>query len=181
MREGGRAAETIAIGVPACTWVALAAAEWTGLPAAPTDPLTFVLALLAALALAFALGAATDRVADLLLDVWLGNGLRRRFLGGDDRYWGAYRALDAERRFAMAGLGRTRSLMRLCRGWSLNSLLLLAVFNAVAWSRPLVEALPRDHYLALHGGLTLAVALFAFASRRFLISELRRLRAATGS
>ena len=177
MREGGRAIETTVIGVPACGWVLLGIAEWLGLPAAPGNPLEVALALLGALAAAFALGAATDRLGDLLLDAWLGQGLRRRYLGSDAAYWGSYRQVLEERRAPVAPLVRTRSLMRVCRGWSVNTALLLAVFNAAAWSRPLAAALPRERYLAIHGALAVGVALFVFAYRRFLISELRRLAA----
>ena len=175
MREGGRAIETALIGAPACGWVLLGVAEWIGLPAAPTNPLEVAIALLSIVAAAIALGAVTDRLADLIFDVWLGRGLRRRFLGSDAAYYGSYRQLFEGRRGPLVPLARARSLMRLCRGWSLNTLLALAVFNAAVWTRPLAEALPRERYVAIHGALSLAVVLLVFAYRRFLISELRRL------
>ena len=175
MRDDGRAIETTMIGAPACGWVLLAVAEWIGLPAPPTNPLEVLAAVLAIAATALALGAATDRLADLVFDVWLGRGLRRRFLGSEAAYWGSYRQLLEVQRARLRSLARTRSLMRLCRGWSLNTVLILVVFNAAVWTRPVAEALPRERYVAIHGALSLAVALFVFAYRRFLISELRRL------
>lgn len=146
-----------------------------GLPAAPTHPLEVAVAFLAIVALAIALGAATDRIADLIFDVWLGRGVTRRFFGSDGAYLGSYRQLLEERCVPIMPLARSRSSMRLCRGWALNTSLFLVLFNVAAWTRPLAEAFPRERYVAIHGALSLAVALFVFAYRRFLVSELRRL------
>ena len=176
MGSAAHLVEQLCIGVGALAWVLLAAVELLGPPTMAVHGTTAIaLLLLPALALSYALGIVTDRLADLALDGALSRSLRQRYFASDETYFNAYTAVASASPALLPLLQRTRSVMRVCRGWALNAALLLLVFNAVAWSRPLASALPPERYLTIHGGISVAIGLFWFAHRRLLRSELERL------
>lgn len=87
-----------------------------------------------ALAFAYALGIVFDRAADHLLTLPRRR-LRRRYFPTDVAYGAARRViLDSPHLVAMSDYARSR--MRICRGWLLDSLLLLLAVSLVIWRFP---------------------------------------------
>jgi hypothetical protein len=175
MRSVVHLTEQLSIGIAALAWLLLAVAELIGLPPLPQDPATVALGLVPLLALSYALGLTTDRLADLALDGALTRGLRQRYFVDAASYFATYAQVADANPALLALLLRTRSMLRVCRGWALNTAALLLVFNVAAWSRPAADALPRETFITIHGAIALGVGMFLFAHRRLLRSELARL------
>ena len=117
--------ELIVIGVGATIWVALLVLGVFGYTWVPFDHLFALPSLLPILAITYIFGIVTDRVADNLFDnVWKAK-LAKQFYGqdGDDYDDRRYIYLRSERLAGLLEYGRSR--LRICRGWALNTLLIL--------------------------------------------------------
>jgi hypothetical protein len=136
--------ELIVIGVGAAGWVTLLILGIFGVETFPTIteaayPVLFIL-----LPLVYLLGIISDRGADFLFDKLFSSSLRNRYFEQTRDYQDARRlVLNSSGRLAgMHEYGRTR--IRICRGWSLNAVLMAAsvqfwlrnsALNA-EWNRP---------------------------------------------
>ncbi len=121
--------ELIVIGVGATMWVALLVLSVFGYDWVPFDHLFALPSLLPILAITYILGIVTDRLADGLFDaIWKSN-LAQQFYGqdGDDYDDRRYIYLRSERLASLLEYGRSR--LRICRGWCLNTLLILVCLD----------------------------------------------------
>ena len=121
--------ELIVIGVGATMWVVLLVLSLFGYAWVPFDHLFALPSLLPILAITYIFGIVTDRVADGLFDkVWKPR-LAQQFYGqdGDDYDDRRYIYLRSERLASLLEYGRSR--LRICRGWFLNTLLILVSLN----------------------------------------------------
>ena len=86
-------------------------------------------------ALTYVLGIVADRVADSLFGIAWSATLRGKFFESNDAYHEA-RSLVLDQSEGIAGLiAYGRSRMRICRGWALNSVLMMISANAYAWAQ----------------------------------------------
>lgn len=121
--------ELIIIGVGAAIWVALLVLGVFGYSWVPFDHLFALSSLLPILAITYILGIVTDRVADGLFDTVWKSKLAQQFYpnDGDDYDDRRYIYLRSERLASLLEYGRSR--LRICRGWVLNTLLILISLN----------------------------------------------------
>lgn len=121
--------EIIVIGVGATIWIVLLALSIFGYSWVPSGQVFSLASLLPILAITYVLGIVTDRVADTLFDKLWKPSLAQQFYqqDGDDYDDRRYIYLRSEQLAHLLEYGRSR--LRICRGWTLNSLLILGSFN----------------------------------------------------
>ena len=121
--------ELLVIGFGALAWIVLLFAAVFGYDiSAIKDQLLPLGALFPILSLAYVFGILTDRVADWIFD-WLWEDTQYSKIYGDefktDSYFEDRRTLVVESPELWQFIEYGRSRLRICRGWALNSLLLL--------------------------------------------------------
>ncbi|MEM9804632.1 MAG: hypothetical protein AAF959_05085, partial [Cyanobacteria bacterium P01_D01_bin.56] len=121
--------ELIVIGVGATIWVILLVLSVFGYDWVAFDQVFALPSLLPILAITYILGIVTDRVADNLFDVVWKSKLAQQFYpkDGDDYDDRRYIYLRSERLASLLEYGRSR--LRICRGWVLNTTLILISLN----------------------------------------------------
>lgn len=121
--------ELLVIGVGAACWVGLLLLAAFGLEFTQSEALNAYPVLLSLLAVVYLLGIISDRVADFVFDKCFSGRLRVRFFERKRDYQDARRLVfDCSDRLAdMHEYGRTR--IRICRGWSLNAVLIAVCLN----------------------------------------------------
>jgi len=121
--------EIIVIGVGATIWVVLLVLSIFGYRWLPSDQLFSLPSLLPALSVTYVLGIVTDRAADALFDKFWKPSLVQQVYqqDGDDYDDRRYIYLRSERLANLLEYGRSR--LRICRGWMLNTLLILFSLN----------------------------------------------------
>ncbi len=121
--------ELLVIGVGAACWVGLLILAAFGIEFTQSEVLNAYPVLLGLLAIAYLLGIITDRIADFVFDKCFSKSLHAQFFDEKREYQDARRLiLDSSERLAeMHEYGRTR--LRICRGWSLNGLLIAVCLN----------------------------------------------------
>ncbi|MBX2865970.1 MAG: hypothetical protein KTR27_20660 [Leptolyngbyaceae cyanobacterium MAG.088] len=117
--------ELIVIGVGATIWVVLLVLGIFGYGWVPFDHLLALPSLLPILAITYIFGIVTDRAADSLFDtVWKSKLVQQFYVkDGDDYDDRRYIYLRSERLASLLEYGRSR--LRICRGWVLNTTLIL--------------------------------------------------------
>ncbi len=121
--------ELIVIGVGAACWVTLCILGIFGIDTFPILSTDAYPVLVVLLPLVYLLGIISDRVSDFLFDRLFSGSLRIRYFKGTRDYQDARRlVLSTSARLAdMHDYGRTR--IRICRGWSLNAILIAAALQ----------------------------------------------------
>jgi len=121
--------ELIVIGVGAACWVTLCVLATFGIYTFPIQSADMYPLVVFVLPLVYLLGIISDRVADFLFDRIFSASLRVRYFKATRDYQDARRlVLSTSSRLAdMHDYGRTR--IRICRGWSLNAVLIAAALQ----------------------------------------------------
>ncbi len=121
--------ELIVIGVGAASWVTLCILALFGVETIPVASAASYPVLVVLLPFVYLLGIISDRIADFLFDKLFSGSLRLRYFKETRAYQDARRlVLSSSGRLAdMHDYGRTR--IRICRGWSLNAVLIAAALQ----------------------------------------------------
>lgn len=167
--------ELVVIGTGAAVWVTLAVFAVFDYTWVSYDKAKDLPALIPGLCAIYVLGVVMDRLADWLFG-FRAEQLRREFFKNPEDYHKAriFIYTRAEGLRDLFEYGRSR--LRICRGWALNSVLIVVTLNLFAWTR-----LPADELrwkISLFG--TLAFGLLAYgawlAGQRLARAELVKLR-----
>jgi hypothetical protein len=167
--------ELIVIGAGAACWALPLLALVLGLdPARLPGFVSHPGALVPVTALIYLLGILTDRLADTLANSLVAAPLVRRRFGLDHHYFDARAACLANGGYPAQQFEYNRSRQRICRGWLLNSLVLLGLLPLVSGSslQSLLPGFQPVGAALLLTGLALACGL---AWWRLLDTELKRL------
>ncbi|NJN87539.1 MAG: hypothetical protein HC881_16045 [Leptolyngbyaceae cyanobacterium SL_7_1] len=126
--------ELIIIGMGAAIWLFLLIASIFGVAWVDADKLLSLPALIPLLSVIYVLGIVIDRVADTLFERVWGRRLLRNYYENQDRFHEDRRILylQGERLANLLEYGRSR--LRICRGWVLNSVLILLSLNLFTWT-----------------------------------------------
>ena len=148
--------ELIVIGIGGVTWLLLLVFSAFGYDWVPVDEAFSLTALLPFLSIIYVLGIIIDRLADAAFDRLWDSSLRRKVYAQDAEY-----ANDKHLIYIHPGrlgdfLEYGRSRLRICRGWTLNALLILVSLDIFVWTRVTGTSRLR---LTVIGSL--ALALFA--------------------
>ncbi len=127
--------ELLVIGIGAGCWVGLLVLAAFGFEFTQSEPLNAYPVLVSLLAIVYLLGIISDRMADVVFDKCFSGPLRSRFFNQKREYQDARRLVfDSSDRLAdMHEYGRTR--IRICRGWSLNAVLIAVCLNVFLQTR----------------------------------------------
>ncbi|MCA9024801.1 MAG: hypothetical protein KDA86_06275 [Planctomycetaceae bacterium] len=123
--------ELLVIGVGAACWVLLFMLGLIGVDLFPLQAALGYPVLVFLLPLVYVLGIISDRMADFVFDKLFSGPLRARYFADRRDYQDARRlVISSSSRLAnMHDYGRTR--IRICRGWSLNALLIALALQFV--------------------------------------------------
>ncbi len=168
--------ELVVIGVGALAWVVLLVLSVFGWDWVPTERVFSTTALIPLLSLVYVLGIVSDRIADSLFEhYWNEDLLKERFTEINDYHLARREILSrSERLSELLEYGRSR--LRICRGWSLNSILISVALNLFIWTKL------RDSSLALTLSVfgTVSCIIFAIASwytwRKLAATEYRKVK-----
>ncbi len=121
--------ELIVIGVGAICWVSLFILGLFGFESFPVEAARSYPALVFVVPLVYLLGIISDRVADFVFDKLFSGSLRARHFTETREYQDARRLVlsGSDRLADMHQYSRTR--IRICRGWSLNAVLIAAALQ----------------------------------------------------
>lgn len=121
--------ELIVIGVGAGIWIFLLILGFTGLSTSDVADLFKAETAIPLLAVIYVLGIVTDRIADTIFEKIWGDSLRQHKFGDLEKYYLARRDIltKSERLSDLLEYGRSR--LRICRGWSFNSVLIIISLN----------------------------------------------------
>ena len=127
--------ELLVIGIGAACWVGLLILAAFGLEITQLESLNTYPVLVPLLAIVYLLGIISDRIADFVFDKCFSNPLRTQFFDEKRQYQDARRlVLESSTRLAdKHEYGRTR--IRICRGWSLNGVLIAISLNVLLQTR----------------------------------------------
>jgi hypothetical protein len=152
--------ELIVIGIGGAIWLLLLIFSAFGYDWVPLEDMFSLAALIPFLSVVYMLGIVVDRLADAAFGKLWDAPLRRRVYAQEDEY------LD-DKRLIYIHPGRLgdlleygRSRLRICRGWTLNALLILISMDIFVWTRLTGDSLRLK--LTLFGSL--ALALFALGN-----------------
>lgn len=122
--------ELVVIGIGAVIWVTLFVFSFLGYAWAPPLDKWFSLAMLIpAVSIIYVLGIIVDRLADSCFETFWSKALRNKWFQSIDEYYRSRRLIykSSERIGDLLEYGRSR--MRISRGWTFNSALILIGFN----------------------------------------------------
>jgi hypothetical protein len=152
--------ELIVIGIGGVIWLLLLIFSAFGYDWVPLDEAFSLVALLPFLSIIYVMGIIIDRLADTAFDRPWDSSLRKKVYAQDAEY-----ASDKYLIYIHSGLlgdlleyGRSR--LRICRGWTLNTLLTLVSLDIFIWTR--VTGTSLRLRLTIFGSL--ALALFALCN-----------------
>ena len=167
--------ELVVIGVGAMTWLCLLVVAVFGWKWIPIDKVFSTVALVPLLSLIYLLGIISDRIADSIFErLWVTR-LRQRCFESTKEYHLARRQIltGSERLSDLLEYGRSR--MRICRGWTLNSILIAITLNLCVWIQ-----LQPSHARSLSIFGTIASLSFAVGAwdtwRKLSVTEYRKVK-----
>ncbi len=141
--------ELVVIGMGAAAWIMLLVLTIFGWQWINLNSIVAAVSAISALSLIYVLGIVFDRVADTIFEKICGEKLRSKFFKSTADYYNSRRVIltRAERLSTLLEYGRSR--LRICRGWAVNSILLLIASQSFIWIR------------FSESGMTLTVAMCA--------------------
>jgi hypothetical protein len=127
--------ELVIIGMGTAMWLILLILSVFGYEWVPLEKMFSLAALIPFLSVVYVLGIVIDRIADAIFDKLWRRSLLKKVYGQEEKY------LD-DRRLIYIHPGRLgdlleygRSRLRICRGWTLNSVLILVSLDVFIWTR----------------------------------------------
>ena len=128
--------ELVVIGVGVLIWLLLLVItvlgyEWLFI----SNNTLLIGSALPALALIYVLGIIWDRIADTLFHMIWADDLRESYFVDISNYYNSRRAIITKSQPLSVLLEYGRSRLRICRGWSLNALMIGVSLNMMLWNR----------------------------------------------
>lgn len=168
--------ELVVIGVGAMTWLCLLVFALFGWGWLPVEKAFSTVALVPLLSLIYLLGIISDRIADSIFEhVWVKRLQKERFANANEYHVARRQILTGSERLSdLLEYGRSR--MRICRGWTLNSILIAIALNLFVWIR--LPQSPAALSLSLFG--TIAALSFAVGAwytwQKLSVTEYRKVK-----
>jgi hypothetical protein len=167
--------ELVVIGVGALVWIVLCILALFGYDWIPFEEVLSIPALVPILSIIYVLGIVFDRIADTIFEKLWGESLCKVWFKDRQEYQDTrlYVLHRSERLWNLMEYGRSR--MRICRGWMLNSILIMIAMNIFVWTRL------QDHPLAINLSaigtpiILLLVLGSWYAWRQLSITECRKI------
>ena len=125
--------ELVVIGVGVFIWVVLFVFSVIGMDWIRISDTLLISSAIPALAFIYVLGIVWDRFIDYLFDRFWGESLRQEHFENRGQYYGARRSILINSAALSDLLEYGRSRMRICRGWSVNALMIGLSFNLYLW------------------------------------------------
>ncbi|MFI3197869.1 MAG: hypothetical protein QX196_06050 [Methylococcaceae bacterium] len=167
--------ELLITGIGAGVWFSLTLLCVFGYSWIPFEKIIILPALIPTIALLYVLGIIIDRISDLAFQGW-DKSLRQKHFNKSTDYQRARTIVYGQSLSLRDWFKYGRSRLRICRGWTINSLLCIASLNAFIWIR-LPADCPRLHltlFSSVMFGLLSIGALSAWYSLTY--REYQRLR-----
>lgn len=128
--------ELVVIGVGVFVWLILLVITVLGYEWLFTAKDTLLIgSALPVLALIYVLGIIWDRIADTIFHVIWADDLRESYFTDLGNYYNSRRVIITKSQPLSDLLEYGRSRLRICRGWSLNALMIGVSLNILLWSR----------------------------------------------
>jgi len=168
--------ELVVVGVGAMAWIVLLVLAFFGHEWIPVDRLFSPSATVPMLAMVYLLGIITDRVADTVLGPLWARGNRFRIYGSDANAYAADKLLVLATPQFSRLFEYSKSLQRICRGWTINALAILVALHALLWLR--YGPTPTTVRVAVLGSflLLLLTAGCLFSARRLNAVQYRKIK-----
>ena len=168
--------ELIVIGIGAFIWLVLLMLSIFGYAWVPDRDWLGLVAAVPALAFVYVLGIISDRVADALFQrIWTDD-LRGAYFANRAEYYDARRVIltRSERLSELLEYGRSR--LRICRGWTLNAILIGISLNVFMWQQ--LGDLPLFWTISIAGSALASVMALGswFSWRELARNEYRKVR-----
>ena len=125
--------ELVVIGVGVFIWLALLVFSFVGVSLEQISNTWLIGSAIPTLAFIYVLGIIWDRFVDNIFDRLWGDSLRREYFDHIEEYYNARRNIlvNSEPLSDLLEYGRSR--LRICRGWSVNALLIGICLNVYLW------------------------------------------------
>ena len=168
--------ELIVIGAGVFVGIVLLLFAFVGVDLDQVDNSLLVGSAIPALAFIYVLCIICDRIADNLFDRFCRQALKQAYFQSDSEYYLARRNIILNSAPLAELLEYGRSRLRICRGWTINALLIGCALNLFAWRQG--EAVPRAMEFSIAGSLVcLGVAIGSwYAWRNLAAVEYRKIR-----
>lgn len=168
--------EIIVIGVGAMIWMGLLVMSIFGYSWLPSSQLFSIASLLPILAITYVFGIVIDRASDALFDKLWKPSLAQQFYpkDGDDYDDRRFIYLRSEQLAKLLEYGRSR--LRICRGWTLNSLLIWLSLNIFILRQLSDTAIKLPAFL--FGNLFLALFSYSlwFSWKQLTLADYRKVK-----
>ena len=124
--------ELLVVGVGAFAWVLLFILGFADKDLEVVYKLVNVAWFVPLVSLVYVLGIVVDRIADGIFEKFWGNDIRNRVFADKNSYYRARSAIFSSSEAIAELLEYNRSRLRICRGWALNSVMLIIATNLYA-------------------------------------------------
>ena len=125
--------ELVVIGVGVFIWFALLVFALFGVSWFPIDNVFLISSAIPALAFIYVLGIIWDRIVDFIFHKFWGEALRKQYFESIGEYYNDRRNILTNSKELSDLLEYGRSRLRICRGWSVNALMIGACLNIFLW------------------------------------------------
>ena len=132
--------ELLVVGVGAFAWVLLFILGFVDKDLEVIYSLVNVAWFVPLVSIVYVLGIVIDRIADGLFEKFWGNNIRDRVFADKNSYYKARSAIFFSSESIAELLEYNRSRLRICRGWALNSIMLIVAVNLYATLRSIPYA-----------------------------------------
>ena len=168
--------ELIVIGAGVFIWVVLLVFSFVGFNLESIDNTLLLGSAIPVMALIYVSGIISDRFADNIFGKLWGDALRTRYFNSNGDYYNARRNILTNSESLSELLEYGRSRLRICRGWSINALLIGLALNLFIWRQG--ETLPQAFEISLIGTcVCLALSIGSWYSWRNLTEvEYRKIK-----
>lgn len=125
--------ELVVIGAGVSLWLLLLTGGVFGYGWVSLDQALLVASAIPALALTYVFGIVWDRISDALFERWWADDLRATFFPDRAAYYEARRLILTKSPPLSELLEYGRSRLRICRGWTLNAVMIALSLNLLLW------------------------------------------------
>ncbi len=127
--------ELIVVGTGAIIWIYLLVISIFGFARVNLDQLSSLTTLIPFLSITYVVGIVVDRIADVIFERIWSRKIFCRYYREKDEYYEDRRTLYLKESRLVDLLEYGRSRIRICRGWALNSALILLTLNLFIWTQ----------------------------------------------
>ena len=128
--------ELLVVGVGAFAWTLLLLLGFVGKDINTVMAYANVAWTIPLLSISYVLGIVIDRIADGIFSKFWGKNIRSKFFSSKNHYYKSRSIIFTYSQSISELLEYNRSRLRICRGWALNSIMLVFALNLYALLRP---------------------------------------------